>query len=110
MKPYPLLSLNHLTVPVAMKTPPLPLHERETKAPKRTSAALCEGASMSRSSSSVSSPEGSLYRTPAAAAFFVTQAAANSAFLAQQRTRVAMKPRSLGVSGRRERRGGGRRG
>jgi hypothetical protein len=29
MKPYPLESLNHFTVPVAIeKTPPLPIHER----------------------------------------------------------------------------------
>src|SRR5215211_7086171 len=29
MKPYPLLSLNHLTVPLSIKTPPLHFHERE---------------------------------------------------------------------------------
>jgi hypothetical protein len=28
INPYPLASLNHLTVPVAIKTPPLPTHER----------------------------------------------------------------------------------
>jgi hypothetical protein len=35
MNPYPFESLNHFTVPVAIKTPPLPSHERERKAPER---------------------------------------------------------------------------
>jgi hypothetical protein len=32
MKPYPLLSLNHLTVPVAIKNTSLKLHEQVRKA------------------------------------------------------------------------------
>src|SRR4029453_702805 len=35
IKPYPFESLNHLTVPLAMKTPPLRNHERVGKAPWR---------------------------------------------------------------------------
>src|SRR3954462_8454222 len=40
MNPYPFASLNHFTVPVAIKTPPLPFHERARKAHCLTELAL----------------------------------------------------------------------
>src|SRR5438552_18656071 len=40
MNPYPFESLNHLTVPDAIKTPPLPTHERAGKRTCATELAL----------------------------------------------------------------------
>src|SRR5690348_3479001 len=55
MKPYPLVSLNHLTVPVAMKTPPLPLMERAGETRTRNRYSLVYAGSV---------PDGAVIRAP----------------------------------------------